>query len=43
MRGPSLVAVGRDCSLAAVSRDYSLVAAHSLLIVMASLIAEHGL
>ena len=34
VRAPSLVAVSRDCSLVAV---------HSLLIVMASLAAEHGL
>ena len=30
-------------SLVAVSRGYSLVAVHSLLLVVASLIAEHGL
>ena len=30
-------------SLAAVSRDYSLVAVHWLLIVVASLVVEHGL
>ena len=34
VRGPSLVAVSRACSLVAV---------HSLLVVMASLTAEHGL
>ena len=36
-----LVAVCR-LSLVAVSRGYSLVAVHRLLIVVASLVAEHG-
>jgi len=42
-----LAVLGLHCctnfSLVAVSRGYSLVAVHGLLIVVASLVAEHGL